>query len=110
MMTTALIKTIRRKHHKSYSDDGANGGCYVNIDVTNHDGVAWLNVGHSCIKMHDKPIHVTWLAELITIAELHDGGIEGFLKANSRSVLGESYALACDPKSPDQIHNDIYID
>lgn len=95
----------KRKHkcRNTYHDEGANGGCYVRISQSDKEGIALLDVGWSCVVVHNKPIPVTWIAEIIAIAKGHKDGIEGFLKANG--IGGDdsshnSYALMCDPKLP----------
>lgn len=100
----------KHKCRNSYHDEGARGGVYVRIEATNHEGVAHLDVGWSCVVVHNKFIPVTWLAEIIAIATGHQGGIEGFLKANG--IGGDddshgSYALMCDPALPP---GDIYTE
>lgn len=78
-----------------YNGEGARGGCFFNIEKVG-DEVAHLKVGHSCVIVHNRDIPVTWLAELIAIATLHEGGIAGFLAEHG--IAGEpSYALMCDP-------------
>jgi hypothetical protein len=95
-----------RKHRckNEYRGEGARGGCFVQVTASTKEGIALLDVGHSCVVVHNKFIPVTWIAEVVAIASLHDGGIEGFLKANG--LAGDdssynSYALMCDPKLPD---------
>lgn len=93
----------KHKCTNEYHGEGARGGCYVRLSATNKEGVALLDVGHSCVVVHSKPIHVTWLAELIGIATLHKDGVHGFLKEHGYAGNDDSfnsYALACDPTAP----------
>ena len=93
----------KHKCSNSYNDDGAKGACYFHITDTNKEGVAYLEVGHSCVVVHAKPIPVSWLAELVAIATLDEGGVEGFLKKHGIAGNDDShgsYALACDPALP----------
>ena len=77
-----------------YFGEGANGGCFFNIEPSETDGMARVDVGWSCVGVHDGEMPVTWLTEIIAIATEHEGGIAGFLKDH----YGEqSYALMCDP-------------
>lgn len=104
------MKRGKHKCRNAYHGEGARGGCYVRIEAADKEGIVLLDVGHSCVVVHDRFIPVTWLAEIIAIVTMHEGGIEGFLKANG--VAGNddshnSYALACDPKLPD---GDIYTE
>jgi hypothetical protein len=88
---------MKQKHvcpNKFYAE-GARGGCYFEIDASDKEGFAHLNVGWSCVVVHDKEIPITWLAEIIAIATGHGGGIEGFLKHHN---YGGGYALQVDPK------------
>ncbi len=80
-----------------YAGEGANGGCFFEIEPAG-DQMAWLDVGYSCTIVHRDKIPVTWLAEIITIAVDHEGGISGFLKHHKGA---DSYALMCDP-APDK--------
>lgn len=60
------------------------------------EGMAYLDVGHSCVIVHDGEIPISWISELIAIATLHKDGIAGFL--NEHGLAGDpSYALMCDP-------------
>lgn len=79
-----------------YRGEGAKGGCYFNIDETEKDGIARLDVGWSCVVVHDAEISVTWLSEIIAIATAHKGGVAGFLAEHDYG--GGSYALMRDPK------------
>jgi hypothetical protein len=79
-----------------YSDIGANGGCYFEISQGSKPGLAELEVGWSCVRVHTGEIPITWLAEIIAIATGHEGGIAGFLKHHEYG--GPSYALMCDPE------------
>lgn len=76
-----------------YHGEGANGGCYFEIEPTEKDGIALLDVGWSCVVVHRAEIPITWLAEIIAIATGHKGGIAGFL----RDYGEDSYALMCNP-------------
>jgi hypothetical protein len=75
-----------------FHGEGARGGCYV--EIHNHDGPVHLGVGWACVRVHDGPIPVSWLAEIIAIATAHKGGIQGFLEAH---VYGGGWALMVDP-------------
>lgn len=89
---------MSRKPHvcaNAYHGDGARGGCYVVISASDREEMANLEVGWSCVRVHDKEIPVTWLAELIAIATGHTGGIAGFLAEHDYG--NPSYALMCDP-------------
>ena len=93
----------KHKCRNNYHDEGAKGGCYFHITDTDKEGIAHLDVGHSCVVVHNKFIPVTWLAELVAIATMDPEGIEGFLKKHG--VAGDddshnSYALMCDPELP----------
>ncbi|PWC57828.1 hypothetical protein TSH7_25120 [Azospirillum sp. TSH7] len=90
----------KQKHQcpNRYAGDGDNGGCYFEIDYI-REGIAYLDVGHSCAIVHRKEIPVTWLAELVSIATAHKGGIAGFLLDHSGGDAKNSYALMCDPPS-----------
>lgn len=79
-----------------YAGEGARGGCYFEIEYV-REGVAHMDVGHSCVIVHRKEIPVTWLSELISIATGHKGGIAGFLLEHSGGDANNSYALMCDP-------------
>ena len=80
----------------AFHGEGARGACYIRITATENEGAAHVDVGHSCVGVHDGPMPISWLSELVAIATAHDGGVAGFLKANAN---GDSYALACDPPS-----------
>ena len=80
-----------------FHGEGARGGCYFEIDATDKEGMAQLDVGWSCVVVHRKEIPVTWLSELIAIATEHKDGIAGFLKDHQDRTGQESYALMCDP-------------
>ena len=80
---------------KSYFGEGANGGCYFEIEPAHKEGHANLRVGWSCVGVHNGDIPVTWLSEVIAIATEHKGGIAGFLRDHYGE---ESYALMCDPE------------
>lgn len=100
----------KHKCENAYRGEGARGGSYVDIRATNIENVVFVDVGHSCVVFHNKPIPVTWLAEVIAIAAQEEGGIEGFLKKHG--ICGNddsfnSYALACDPKLPE---GEIYVE
>lgn len=87
-----------RKGHQCpnrYHGSGARGACYFEIDASDKEEIARLNVGWSCVVVHQRDIPVSWLAEVIAIATAHQGGIAGFLAEHQYS--GESYALMCDP-------------
>lgn len=91
---------MARKGHtcrNAYHGYGARGGCYVEIEPGYREGLAILNVGWSCVVVHNKVIPVSWLAEVIAIATAHEGGIAGFLKEHQFRD-GESYALTVDPE------------
>lgn len=81
----------------AFHGSGARGGCYFEISADGGEEKAWLNVGHSCVVVHDKEIPISWLAEIIAIATAHPEGIPGFLLEYQYAVGGESYALMCDP-------------
>lgn len=79
--------------------DGARGGCYFEIEPSEKEGMAQLNVGWSYVVVHRDEIPVSWLSEVIAIATGHKGGIAGFLAEHRYG--GDSYALMCDPpKTP----------
>lgn len=78
-----------------YEGEGANGCCYVCITPSHREGFAYLDVGWSCVVVHNKDIPVTWLAELVAIATGHKDGVAGFLR--DQRYGGDSYALMCDP-------------
>lgn len=80
-----------------FAGEEAKGGRYVEIDApfSDREGFAHLNVGWSCVVVHDKEIPISWISEVIAIATGHEGGIEGFLRANRYG--GDSYALMVDP-------------
>lgn len=77
-----------------YYEEGANGGCYFEIESTERDGIALLNVGWSCVVVHRDEIPITWLAEIIAVATEHKGGVAGFLRDHYGK---DSYALMCNP-------------
>lgn len=87
---------MRRAHvcPNRFAAEGAKGGCFVEIDASEHEAMARLEVGWSCVIVHDGEIPVTWLSEVIAIATAHEGGIAGFLKHHN---YGGGYALQCDP-------------
>lgn len=74
--------------------EGANGGCFVDIQPGSRDGFAMLRVGWSCVIVHDAEVPVTWIAELIAIGTGHPEKLAGFLREHN---YGGGYALACDP-------------
>lgn len=78
-----------------YSGEGANGGCYFTISDGDKPGRARLDVGWSCVVVHQREVPVTWLCELVAIAVAHEGGIAGFLREHDYG--NPSYALMCDP-------------
>lgn len=86
-----------RKHvcPNSFHGEGARGGCFVEIEAGDTEGVATLRAGWSCVIVHDNEIPVTWLAEVIAIATGHKDGIAGFLRDHN---YGGGYALQCDPE------------
>lgn len=82
-----------------FRGSGARGGCYFEVgDYDVPSEYARLNVGHSCVVVHEGAIPVTWLAEIIAIVTAYEGGIPGFLKKHEEVMGGESYALMCDPE------------
>lgn len=94
---------MKRKHEcpNRYHGEGAKGGCYVEVEGAGIEGYAQLDVGWSCVVVHQGAIPVSWLSEVIAIATGHNGGIPGFL-AEHRYGGGQSYALMCDPpKDPE---------
>lgn len=78
-----------------FGGEGAKGGCFFEIEGDSSNSVVDLKVGWSCVVVHDGPIHITWLAELIAIASGHKGGVKGFLE-EQRYAGG--YALMVDPE------------
>ena len=77
-----------------FAGEGADGGCFFEIEPGAKPQTASLKVGYSCVIVHDKDIPITWLAALVAIARDHVGGIPGFLAQHD----GETgYALMCDP-------------
>jgi len=78
----------------AFNGEGANGGCFFEIEATERNNIASLRAGWSCVIVHDGEIPVTWLSEIIAIATGHEGGIAGFLKQHN---YGGGYALVCDP-------------
>lgn len=78
----------------SYAGEGARGGCFIEIEPGENEGLALLRAGWSCVIVHDKEIPITWLSEIIAIATGHKGGIAGFLAEHN---YGGGYALECDP-------------
>lgn len=83
-----------------YAGDGARGTCFFTIEDSERDGYASLEVGWSCVVVHNKrDVPISWLAELIAIATGHDGGIAGFLKSHRYGSSEGSYALECDPET-----------
>jgi len=78
-----------------FRKDGANGACYFEITDTEKEGIAFLDVGWSCVIVHRKEIPISHLAEIIAIATAHKDGIAGFLRETKYG--GDSYALMCDP-------------
>lgn len=87
-------------HLNRFGAEGARGGSFFEIKQdTLGSEVADLKVGHSCVIIHEGPIPITWLAELVAIATEHKEGIAGFLREHNWS--GDSYALMCDPPEED---------
>ena len=87
------VQVFRNKFHA----EGARGGCYFEIDgIPGKPESAILNVGWSCVTVHQREIPISWLAEIIAIATHHKDGIAGFLKEHE-DKHGGSYALLCDP-------------
>lgn len=87
----------RRKGHvcpNAFHGEGARGGCYFEIADAGKDGIAHVDVGWSCVVVHQRPIPISWLAELVAIATAHKGGIVGFLQEHN---YGGGYALMCNP-------------
>ena len=78
-----------------FDGEGANGGCYFEIERSNKEDIAILNVGWSNVVVYNGEIPVTWLSELVAIATAHVGGIDGFLKEHDYGQ--PSYALMCNP-------------
>lgn len=78
----------------NFHGEGARGGCYFEVRATEREGTADLQVGWSCVVVHDGEIPITWLSEVIAIATAHEGGIAGFLAHHN---YGGGYALQCDP-------------
>jgi hypothetical protein len=93
---------VRGKHtcRNYFHGEGARGGCYFEIGTGTGEEMAQLDVGWSCVVVHQQEIPVTWLSELIAIATAHDGGIGGFLKAHNYGGSDGSYALMCNPVRP----------
>lgn len=87
-----MAKKINRIN--AYFGEGGNGGCFFQIADGDKPQHVLLRVGWSCVIVHDddKEIPVTWLAEVISIATSHKGGIVGFLEEHN-----QEYALVCDP-------------
>jgi hypothetical protein len=91
---------MKRANPNNFSGDGANGGCFFQIESDGmQEGAAFLEVGWSCVHVYRGLIPITWLAELIAIATAHEGGIAGFLREHDYG--DPSYALMCDPKMPE---------
>ncbi len=86
---------MKHKCENRFRGEGARGGCYFEIEQGSKDDTAILDVGHSCVIVHNREIPVTWLSELVAIANAHNGGIGGFLKEHDYGK--PSYALMCDP-------------
>lgn len=77
-----------------YAGEGANGGCFFEIEDGDKPQHARLRVGWSCVIVHDDKVEIpiSWLSEVIAIATGHKGGIVGFLEEHK-----QEYALVCDP-------------
>lgn len=86
-----------KKHNcpNRFQGDGARGGCFVEIEATEREGIANLQVGWSCVVVHRQDIPISWLSEIIAIATAHKGGVAGYLAEQRHG--GDSYALQCDP-------------
>ena len=85
---------LKHRWKNQFIGEGANGGCFVEIESTQKEGIAHLRVGWSCVMVHDAEIPITWLSEVIAIAKAHPEGIAGYLAEYGD---GDSYALMCDP-------------
>lgn len=86
-----------------YHGEGARGGCYVEIGAGKTPDHAQLDVGWSCVVVHQTEIPVSWLAELVAIATAHSDGIAGFLKEHGCGGPDDgSYALWVDPPKEDK--------
>lgn len=83
-----------KKTPNRYFGEGANGGCFFEIEELDEATHATLVVGYSCVIVHRDKIPITWLAELVAIATEHKDGIAGFLRQHQGV---DSYALMCDP-------------
>ena len=90
----AISKAIAKAKTNQFYAEGANGGCYFRIEELKNK-LIHMDVGWSCVVVHDDSIPISWLSELIAIATSHEGGIGGFLASYQYS--GSSYALMCDP-------------
>lgn len=80
-----------------YAGEGARGGCFFEVEPSEKEGFARLDVGWSCVIVHRGEIPVTWLSEIIAIATGHPGGVAKFLADHN---YGGGYALMCDPVVP----------
>ena len=78
--------------NKFYAE-GAKGGCFFEIEESK-EGFARLDVGWSCVIVHQREIPISWLSEIIAIATSHKDGVAGFLAEHR---YGGGYALNCDP-------------
>jgi hypothetical protein len=87
----------RHQCRNAYHGEGARGGCFVEIEATDREGIAYLHAGWSCVIVHQREIPVSWLSEIIAIATAHKGGVAGFLREHSYPDDGGSYALMVDP-------------
>lgn len=94
----------KRKHvcPNRYYDEGARGGCFVEIEPGEKEGHANLRVGWSCVIVHDGDIPVSWISEVIAIATASNkDGIAGFLREHGQggdpNIGHNSYALWIDP-------------
>ncbi len=86
----------KHKCPNAYNGEGAKGGAYLQLsDFDCRDGEVRLEAGWSCVIVHQKPVPISWIAELIAIATAHKDGIVGFLR--EQEYGGPSWALMCDP-------------
>lgn len=92
-----MTKKQKPPIHNFFSAEGANGGCFIEIEDGEKPQHVRLRVGWSCVIVHDDEIPVSWLSELVAIATAHKDGIVGYLKEHGEGGDVGSYALMCDP-------------
>ena len=93
-----MMKKAKHVCANKFAGEGARGGCFFVISPGDKPETAFLDVGWSCVVVHQKDIPISWLSEIIAIATSHKDGIPGFLREHHYGDSDKGYALMVDPE------------